>query len=478
MSKSKASVAKNAVYQTIYNILATITPLITTPIVSRELGPDKLGIFSYTLTVSQYFSVFAMLGITNYGTRAIAESDNKEQISRKFWSIYAIQSVMASLCVILYFLYILFFVSQNTSIFLMQVFWILSVLFDVNWFFFGLEEFKITVTRNIVIKFLTVLMIVIFVKKGNNPLFVYTLIMAGGNLLSVVAVLPLLKSRLDWYKPTWTSIKSHLKPIMVLFIPVISGVIFGTIDKLMLGSMSEYEQLGYYYNADRIINIPLTVISGVSTVLFPRISAMLSKEKTSESLKFISKAYDIVVWIAVLLAFGIAGCAREFVPLFFGNGYDSCVPIIYIMTPLLIVDAICIFYRMQYLVPFHHDKLYAWALLIGTIVNLLFNCFLIHSYKALGAAVATLISQIIVLCIQFKKHDGIDLTKWLIILGRYVIIGLLTFSAMRTLSTVGENELLTLALEIFVGGFVYLLLSVIYWRVKGELREKLNMLGK
>lgn len=45
MEKAKASVAKNAVYQTIYNVLATITPLITTPIISRELGPEKLGVF-------------------------------------------------------------------------------------------------------------------------------------------------------------------------------------------------------------------------------------------------------------------------------------------------------------------------------------------------------------------------------------------------------------------------------------------------
>ena len=146
MEKAKASVAKNAVYQTIYNVLATITPLITTPIISRELGPEKLGVFSYTLTVSNYFTIFAMLGVVNYGTRSIAEATDSSEVSKRFWCIYAIQGFMSVVCIALYLLYVMLFVPANTIIFVVQTFWILSALFDVNWFFFGLEEFKITVT--------------------------------------------------------------------------------------------------------------------------------------------------------------------------------------------------------------------------------------------------------------------------------------------------------------------------------------------
>ena len=478
MKKGKASVAKNAIYQTIYNILATITPLITTPIISRELGPDKLGVFSYTLTVSNYFTIFAMLGVVNYGTRSIAEATDLREVSKKFWCIYAIQVFMSAICITLYMLYVVLFAPENTIIFVVQAFWILSALFDVNWFFFGLEEFKITVTRNIIIKFLTVVSIVLFVRKGYNPLLVYTLIMAGGNFISVISILPLLKNRLIWYKPKWSDIKKHIKPILVLFIPLLSGVLFGSMDKLMLGSMSEYEQLGYYYNADRIINIPLTVISGISTVLFPRISTMISQGKREESLIFILKSYDVVVWMAVLLSFGIAGCAKEFVPVFFGSGYEKCVPIIYIMTPLLLINAVCIFYRMQYLVPFHHDKLYAWALFIGTVVNLLLNFPLIFSYKALGAAVATLVAQIVVMIIQFKKHEGVDIIHWLFIIAKYAVLGFCMFIVMRWLSKFIGNTVSTLIIEVLVGGLSYILLSLLYWKITGKLNDKISLIRK
>lgn len=479
MNDKKKSVAINAIYQTLYNILATVTPLITTPIISREMGAENLGIFSYTLTISHYFTIFAMLGVVNYGTRAIAETfKSKEQISHTFWSIYAVQFSMALACNVAYIAYVLFEAKDNVDIFSLQIFWVLGTLFDVNWFFFGLEEFRITVTRNIVIKVLTVVSIFVFVKKGHNPLAIYTLIMAGGNFLSIIAILPMLRGRLSWVKPLWSDIKCHIKPILVLFIPLLAGVLFGSIDKVMLGGMSEYSQLGYYYNADRVINIPVGIINGLSTVLFPRISSMIARNKKSEGLAFISKSFEMTSWASVLLALGIAGCAKEFVPLFFGDGFDECIKLIYIMTPILIINAISIFYRMQYLVPFHHDKLYAFALFVGTVINLILNAILIPQYKAVGAAIATLIAQAIVMAVQFKEKQGINLLNWTYQLLKYLIIGAFMVIAMRLVTQLFSSQFLALVAEILIGGMSYLALSLLYWTITGQLSEKIALIKK
>ena len=81
----RTSTGKNAAYQIIYQILVTITPLITTPIVSRELGAENIGIYQFTLSIQSYFVLFAMLGFTDYGTRTIAETPrDKNELSAKF----------------------------------------------------------------------------------------------------------------------------------------------------------------------------------------------------------------------------------------------------------------------------------------------------------------------------------------------------------------------------------------------------------
>ena len=169
----RTSTGKNAAYQIIYQILVTITPLITTPIVSRELGAENIGIYQFTLSIQSYFVLFAMLGFTDYGTRTIAETPrDKNELSAKFWSIYILQICSSAIAIIAYLTYATT-IAETRVIALLQGIWVLSSLFNINWFFFGIEQFKLTITRNLLIKIITVLCIVLFVRKGNNSLIVY-----------------------------------------------------------------------------------------------------------------------------------------------------------------------------------------------------------------------------------------------------------------------------------------------------------------
>ena len=70
-------------------MLSMILPLITSPYISRVLGPENVGIYSYTYSIANYFVLIAMLGFKNYGIRCVAKvRDNKEKLSREFWSIW------------------------------------------------------------------------------------------------------------------------------------------------------------------------------------------------------------------------------------------------------------------------------------------------------------------------------------------------------------------------------------------------------
>ena len=58
--------------------------------------------------------------------------------------------------------------------------------------------------------------------------------------------------------------------------------IYHIMDKTMLGIISDYENSGYYYSADKIINIPMGIISGFSTVILPRFSSLVSENRMNE----------------------------------------------------------------------------------------------------------------------------------------------------------------------------------------------------
>lgn len=194
------SIKKNFLYNVFYQMLLLIVPLITVPYISRIIGVKGVGIFSYTYTIVNYFILFAMLGINNYGNRSIAKCrDDKLALSKSFLSIYTIQIISSLLISLFYITYVFFFSTRYKFIAIIQIIALLSCFFDINWFFFGLEKFKITIVRNTVIKILTMLSIFLFVKKSDD-LVIYTLITATGTLLSTVVLLPFLTKEIKFVK--------------------------------------------------------------------------------------------------------------------------------------------------------------------------------------------------------------------------------------------------------------------------------------
>ena len=146
---------KNFLYNVIYQVFIFIIPLITTPYVSRILGVNNVGIYSYTYSLVYYFMLASMLGINNYGAREIAKaSNNKEKLSKTFFSIYFLQLICCSIMIILYIIISGVYQYEHKTIMFIQLIYLISCVFDINWFFFGLEKFKITISRNIIIKLL------------------------------------------------------------------------------------------------------------------------------------------------------------------------------------------------------------------------------------------------------------------------------------------------------------------------------------
>ena len=155
----------NVIYSLIYQFFNLIIPFITAPYLARVLGPNQTGIYYETNAFAYYFFIFAMLGVNNYGNREIAKNKiNKQKISETFWQIYYLQFFLTIFCFLFYLYIILEFSKHNTVIYIIQSLYVLSALFDVNWFLFGIENFKVATIRSTFVKFFTTILIFIFVK--------------------------------------------------------------------------------------------------------------------------------------------------------------------------------------------------------------------------------------------------------------------------------------------------------------------------
>ncbi len=460
MSKLK----RNFGYQFVYRILSMLTPLITSPIVSRALGPENVGTYSATQAYVNYFILLAMLGIEAYGNRTIAAvQDDQEKRQHLFWNIYSIQFCASLVSMTIYFLSFVVITEERRMISLIQGLWLLACLLDINWFFFGMEEFKLTVKRNIVVKLLTVVLVILFVNEPSD-LILYALILAGSAALSQAIMWGYLRKYIKYEKPSFESAKEHIRPIIQLFLPIAAGSVFHIMDKSMLDALSDERNVGYYYSADKIINVPLSLITAISTVMLPRISNILASESVESAKSLISKATEVTIAVLSPVLFGICAVASVFVPVFFGAGYEPCVELIYFFAPVLFVKTFSEAARAQYLIPSGKDKLYTNAIYCGAIANLISNYILIRYYAAVGAVLGTLIAESVVLVIELIGAREIPLVRYIIKQYKYVFAGIMMFFVVRLLGrNISFSPIAKLLVMIMSGGIVYTIFCSLIW---------------
>lgn len=457
-----SSIKKNLGFQTAYQLLATIMPLITSPYLSRVLGAAQIGIFSYTYAVVQYFILAAMLGTMNYGTRSIAAcKDDPEQCGRTFINIYALQVLMSTISTIFYILYIVLFCKENKLIAAIQLIQILNCFLDINWLFFGLEEFKITVTRNFIVKLLSFMLLFVLV-HSEEDLWAYTLLMAGSTLLSQIVLWTKLPAFCKKQKVRWNESFKTMPPNIVLFIPLLAMSVYHIMDKTMLGALSTEVQSGYYYNADKLINIPLTIISGFGAVLLPRVTNLLETGQKEAAGRVFQISIEGVILASAAMAFGIAGIANEFVPLFFGEGYEPCIELTAILAPVLIIKGISNTIRTEYLIPYHMERKLTTAVVLGAVVNFFVNMLLIPGMGAKGAAVGTVCAEAVACCWQiFSIRKNIKLEKSFAMGLFYVAVGFVMVATVRKIAALFTGALVAILAEVIVGGCLYVLLCFV-----------------
>lgn len=451
------SIKRNFIYNTFYNILTILIPFITTPYISRILGPTGIGAYSYTYSIAQYFVLFTMLGITKYGNRTIAGiREDKNKLSKTFSEIYSMQVITGIVMTLIYTLCLISVFKTHRLLFLLQLIYVISAIFDINWFFGGIEEFKVTILRNIIIRLLNILLLFMFV-KSKNDVSVYCFILSSSTFLSNISLWPLLLKRyVTFQKADITMIFKHLKFNLILFIPTLAVSLYKIMDKIMLGYMINETEVGYYENAEKIINMPMSIITSLGTVMLPRISYFIANGKQGKEEQYIDKTILFTIWLSAAISFGILGIADIFVPLFLGKAFHSSILLTDILAPTMIFIAFGSAISNQILIPHKKDSDYIIVVILGALTNLILNLVLISKYLSSGAAVATLITEFVVfISYIFLTKKIIQWQKYFFWLLMYSLVGIIMFYFLRHILSALGADIYVIIIKIILGMIFY-----------------------
>ena len=450
-------ILKNYAYNLSYQLLVIILPIITTPYVTRVFSSDDLGTYGYFNSIITYFILLATLGVANYGTKVI--SGHRKEIEKNFWGIYSLQLGATVLSIILYCLLCICLPFMQNPVAYILGFSLISKGLDISWLFQGIEDFKKITVRNITVKLVGVLSIFLFVKSE----------LLGQLSMWLPAREFIGKPHVDLEYAS-----HHLKPIILLFLPQIAISLYVTLDRTMLGALASTKDVGIYDQALKLVNILLTLVTSLGSVMLPRVSHLLA---TGDS-KAVNKMHEMSFLIYNLVIFpimaGILIVNDDFVQFFLGQDFQDARYAIAIMIFRMFFIGWTNIMGIQILIPHNQNKEFMISTTVPAIISVGLNLLFLPKLGYIGAAIVSVLTEALVWAIQLYftrrhlKEVPIIGSMAKIVLASAIMYGLLLGSK----TVIHFSPTLNVIIFAVLGGIIYLfaILSLKVIKVK-ELKQ-------
>ena len=460
---------KNTLYNMAYRLFSVLLPLATAPYLSRTVGTDGVGLYSHAWSVSYIFCLIGMLGLNDYGVRAVARvRDDRETLDRTFSAIWQMQLLVAGVTLLAWFGYVFLFAGEERDIAFHLTLMSVSCLVSFDWCLMGLDLFRPIALRNTFIKSAAAVCVFLFVKQKSD-LWIYAFVWSLSTLLGNLSCVPGLRGKVRYRPVPFRESLAHLGPCAVLFISVMAVNIYRTMDKVMVSRMAGYVQNGLYENAEKIIYCLSGFISAIGTVMMPKISHMQQKGETEAIRRHIDRSMDLVLAMVSAMAFGVAAVARPFSVLFYGADFAGSGELMIPLAFTLIMIGFANVIRTQWVLPQGRDHIFVKSVCAGAAVNLVVNFLLIPRMQAMGAVVGTLMAEGTVPLVQFLiLRRELPYGKFLGYAVKYALIGTAMLLSVRGLAAILPfGGWLGLGLQVLAGIAVFGGLTLLAWKRAG-----------
>ena len=454
----------NFVFQTIYYIVISVLPMLVAPYLTRTLGDNLLGNYVFVNSIAAYFVEFANLGISRHGQRLLASCNgDKEEIRKNFWSLYIDHAFVSILSIILYLICLNFFFKDYSNIYWIQLIYVGSALFDVTWLFYGLQSMKIVSLVNLFVRILTSAMVFLFVKSSNDFLL-YVFIASFAILLPNLFCFGIAIAHYPFIDFEKTYLFKHWKPLLILSLSVIASTLYTTFDKTIIGLYLEKNEVAYYEYANKILNIPKSLIGVIGVVMYPKICMLISEKNNDKAIKLRSFSIDFVSFLSLGAVFGLYAISFRFINLYYGSNFFMSSNYLKMMTPLIYLVLLGDIFRSQCLIPMKKDWVFISSLFVSAIINLVLNFILIRSVGVLGVIIGSLCAEGIGTLYQWffsrKYVDNKEILKSLLF---FSLDGILMYFCIYLIGKNIANDFAYIIVSVIVGLMVYSIISVLFF---------------
>ena len=463
----KDSTKKNFLFQSIYQFVILVIPFIQSPYLTRTLRYESLGVYSYSYSIAYYFVIVSMLGILKYGQRIIAEAnnDNIERLKTDFWSLCKVHVIFSLFVSVLYLVFTFTVIESNRIVFILNFFYVISALFDITWLFYGIESFKNVVYKNLAVKIISFILIILLVKKPDD-LIIYTAIEAISILVGQITLWPRALKLIPRVSVKWSDCEKHIKPLLVLSISVVAVTLYTVFDKTLLGLLSSTNDVAFYEYANKIVLIPSNIIGVIGTVLFPKACNIASKNDKKMQRSLFEKSLLVSSFFGFAAVFGLISIGERFTILYLGDDFATSGEVLVSLCWIVVISGLGDSIRTIYLLPQKRDKEYVIGVCLNAIINLVFSYFLISEIGIMGAVYGTILAELFGLIYQLSIcRKDVPMYYFFKTVLSFMTVGTIMMLFLKFFDFVMPQSWLGIICEVISGGIIYFILSLVVVKI-------------
>ena len=400
------SISKNAIFKAILNLFNIILPILVIPLVAQSIGTELYGYMGYGDSLTAYFLIFASFGIYQYGLREISKvRDDKTKLRQTFTSLFLFASVTNILASAAYMIFVTIFYKNEPYFYtcIIMGFNLVFNLFYVEWVNEALENYDFIAIKTMMVRIIYSVLILLFIRNQQDYLF-YLYLVVGFNFINNIISFIYVKRKVSFDFSNLEFLR-HLKPMLYVVILSNTGVLYTQLDKIMLkNSIGGTTDVGYYYMAQRVTTIVSTLLLTVIQVTMPRLSNYLGNESKEEYLVLLKKVIKIYFLILFPASIGLLCLSKEAIYIFGGSEFLAAVPVMAVFSIHMLSVGVENIIANQMIYLHGKEKYDAILVLVGGIINLIFNITLslTGTFNMVTAISTTLLANLIVIFLEYR----------------------------------------------------------------------------
>ena len=465
---AKKSVKLNVIFNVIRTSCSVLFPLITFPYISRVLQADNYGRVNYSNSIISYFALIAALGISNYAIReGAAISCDKKKYNQFANQIFTINMATTLIAYILLgaTVFIVDGLHEYTVLIGVQSASFLFTTIGVEWLYSTYEDYFYITVRSICVQFISLICMFLFVKDESDYIkyAAITVLSSGGayvfNFIHSRRYVHLrLVKKTDWLR--------HIKPMLIMFFNTLTITIYINSGTTVLGALKGDYAVGIYGVATRIYTIIKQLLNSVTTVILPRCASLVGEGKIDEYHKLFEKTMKSMLTIVMPAMVGLFMLSDEVILIISGESYLPGSTALKILSLALGCAVISYTLVQIVLLVWKKDRQYLTSTIISAVANLLLNFIAIPLWGWNGAALTTLIAELIVLVCSFRYARRLVPFRGMIRTVLSCAAGCAGIVAVCVVCRVIEMDILRMIISIIVSVIVY---GVIMLLTKNEI---------